>query len=65
MSIDKCPNCESTNILCDLFEDNWFYWCQHCGANLTKHYEMSMEEEDESDEDSEHKTKKRVSRAKR
>jgi hypothetical protein len=33
--IELCPFCGSAEILWDYFEEEYTYWCGHCGRDLT------------------------------
>ena len=31
----ECPYCGSNHILSDYFEEEWTYWCGHCGRDVS------------------------------
>ena len=33
--MDKCPYCNSTDILWDYFDDEFTHWCGCCGRDIT------------------------------
>jgi len=38
---ELCPHCGSDEILSDYFEDEWLYWCGHCGREIMAETEES------------------------
>jgi len=30
----ECPYCGSTEIINDYFENEWLWWCGHCGRRI-------------------------------
>jgi len=39
---NKCPYCGDEDIISDMFEDEWVYWCNWCGREI-----LPKEDDDE------------------
>ena len=61
--IEECPHCGSNQLLSDYFEEDWFFWCGHCGKELMEEQQMEEnrlhdEERNDNTEAEEHESKR-------
>ena len=52
--MEYCPHCGCDGIISDYFEEEWLYWCGHCGRDLTAdvmHEESLMYDEERKEDE--------------